>query len=155
MATEKTYRLELTRRQLYILSEQMNAVADPGHRDADELALLELIEQTHRRAWTAERSGKPHAQVASAKEPGAIYERYLIPATIDRPLFTAQVDSDELRIEVGNRTDLAFTLTCNLRRNGSPAFLELPRRYQTVRGAKLAAAKLMGERLEWKPAQGE
>lgn len=58
MATEKTYRMELTRRQLSILKEQMNAVADPGHRDADELELLVLIEQTHKRAYRQERLRK-------------------------------------------------------------------------------------------------
>lgn len=48
--TEQRYPLSLTLRQLYILSEQMSAVADPGHRAADELALLELIERTYKRA---------------------------------------------------------------------------------------------------------
>lgn len=55
MTTEKTYRLELTRKQLAILKGQMHAVADVGHRDADELALLELIEQTCTRAYKSER----------------------------------------------------------------------------------------------------
>jgi hypothetical protein len=50
--------MELTRRQLSILKEQMNAVADPGHRDADELELLVLIEQTHKRAYRQERLRK-------------------------------------------------------------------------------------------------
>ncbi|MFJ3487086.1 hypothetical protein ACIPL1_27260 [Pseudomonas sp. NPDC090202] len=74
---------------------------------------------------------------------------------MERTLFTAQVGSDELRIEVGNRFDLPFTLDCNLQRNGSPVYLELPRRYQTVRAAKAAAARLLGAGLEWKAAQGE
>lgn len=48
--TEKLFTLRLTRRQLYILFEQMSAVADPGHRDKDELALLDLITETHHKA---------------------------------------------------------------------------------------------------------
>ena len=70
-------------------------------------------------------------------------------------LFTAQVDRNQLRIEVANRADLAFTLDCNRTYTGSPAFLELPRRYQTARGAKLAAARLIGEPLEWSAAASE
>lgn len=57
MATKK-YRLDLTRQQLNILKEQMNAVADPGHRDTDELELLELIEKTHSRAFNDGRCSK-------------------------------------------------------------------------------------------------
>lgn len=57
MATKK-YRLELTRKQLYILKEQMSAVADPDQRDADEQALLDLIEKTHTRAFNDERQSK-------------------------------------------------------------------------------------------------
>lgn len=71
---------------------------------------------------------------------------------MSKVLFTAQVDRNELRIEVANKVDLAFTLDCNRLRNGSPAYLELPRRYQTARGAKLAAARLIGEPLEWRAA---
>jgi hypothetical protein len=70
-------------------------------------------------------------------------------------LFTAEVGRDQLRIDVANRFDLPFTLDCNLQRNGSPAYLELPRRYQTVRAAKAAAARLLGAGLEWKPAASE
>ncbi|MCP1652717.1 hypothetical protein [Pseudomonas nitroreducens] len=47
---EPRYQLRLTLQQLYTLKEQMTAAADPGHRDAGEQALLELIEATHRRA---------------------------------------------------------------------------------------------------------
>lgn len=57
MATKK-YRLELTRKQLYILKEQMSAVADPDQRDADEQALLDLIEKTHSRAFNDDRQSK-------------------------------------------------------------------------------------------------
>jgi hypothetical protein len=64
-----------------------------------------------------------------------------------------------MRIEVANRADLAFTLTCDRARNGSMIWLELPRRYQTARGAKLAAARIVGEPLQWsapgEAAQGE
>ena len=82
MPTEKTYRMELTRRQLSILKEQMTAVADPGHRDADELALLELIEQTHTRAYNAERLRTARALVHAAEVPAlkaapGFYERFI------------------------------------------------------------------------------
>lgn len=50
MRKETKYQLLLTRRQLYILSEQMHAVADVGHRDEDELELLALIDGLTKRA---------------------------------------------------------------------------------------------------------
>lgn len=65
-------------------------------------------------------------------------------------LFVAKIGSDELRIEVANRFDTPFTLDCNLDRRGSPVYLELPRRYESVRAAKSAAARLLGGGLEWK-----
>jgi hypothetical protein len=64
-------------------------------------------------------------------------------------LFVAKVGRSELRIEAENRFMKPFTLECNLERNGSRAFLELPRSYQTVRGAKSAANRLFGGGLEW------
>ena len=67
-------------------------------------------------------------------------------------LFVSGAGSDELRITVSNRFDKPFTLECNRDRRGSPIFMELPRLYQTVRGAKAAAAKLLGGGLEWKLA---
>lgn len=82
MTPEKTYRMELTRRQLNILKEQMTAVADVGHREADELALLELIEQTHKRAFNHGRLRQARAQVHAAESTvmkGApeFYERFI------------------------------------------------------------------------------
>lgn len=65
-------------------------------------------------------------------------------------LFVAKISNDELHIEVANRFDRPFTLGCNLDHRGSKAYLELPRRYQTVRGAKSAAARLLGGGLDWK-----
>lgn len=53
-APEPRYLLRLTLPQLYTLKEQLSAAADPGHRDAAEQALLELIEATYRQA-SAER----------------------------------------------------------------------------------------------------
>jgi hypothetical protein len=70
-------------------------------------------------------------------------------------LFTAEVGRDQLRIDVANRFDRPFTLDCNLQRNGSPTYLELPRRYQTVRAAKAAAGRLLGAGLEWKSVASE
>lgn len=71
-------------------------------------------------------------------------------------MLTAEVKSQwgtaQLRIEVASTADLAFILDCNLDRKGNHTYMELPRRYQTVRGAKQAAARLIGERLEWKEA---
>lgn len=64
-------------------------------------------------------------------------------------LFVAKVGGNELRIEAANCFDRPFRLDCNLDYRGSPVYLELPRRYQTVRGAKSAAAKLLGSGLEW------
>ncbi|WP_223508768.1 MULTISPECIES: hypothetical protein [unclassified Pseudomonas] len=64
-------------------------------------------------------------------------------------IFVAAIGRDELYIRVANRFDKPFTLDCNLDRRGSPAYLELPRHYQTLRGAKSAAAKLFGGGLEW------
>lgn len=56
----------------------------------------------------------------------------------------------DLRIEVANRPDLAFTLACNDNRRGSPALSELPRRFQTLRGAQQSARLLIGEKIDWK-----
>lgn len=71
-------------------------------------------------------------------------------------MLTAEVKTrwgtDQLRIEVANTEDLAFILDSNLDHKGNHTYMELPRRYQTVRGAKQAAARLVGERLEWKEA---
>ncbi|WP_020191007.1 hypothetical protein [Pseudomonas putida] len=72
-------------------------------------------------------------------------------------MFVAAIGGDNLYIRVANRFDKPFTLDCNLDRRGSPAYLELPRHYQTLRGAKSAAAKLFGGGLEWRtpePATG-
>lgn len=66
-------------------------------------------------------------------------------------LFVAKIGSDELRIEAANRFEKPFTLECNLDRRGSRVYLELPRSYQTVRGAKSAAARMLGSGLDWKP----
>lgn len=57
--------------------------------------------------------------------------------------------ANELRIEVANRAVKPFTLECNYDRRGTRIFLELPRSYQTVQGAKLAAARIAGSGLEW------
>ncbi|WP_123724953.1 hypothetical protein [Pseudomonas protegens] len=65
-------------------------------------------------------------------------------------LFVTKIGSDELRIEAANRFEKPFTLECNLDRRGSRVYLELPRGYQTVRGAKSAAARMFGGGLEWK-----
>ncbi len=65
-------------------------------------------------------------------------------------LFIAAIGRDVLYIRVANRSDKPFTLDCNLDSRGSHAYLELPRHYQTLRGAKSAAAKLFGGGLEWK-----
>lgn len=67
-------------------------------------------------------------------------------------MLTAEVKTqwgrNQLCIEVANCADLPFTLDCNTDHKGNRAFMELPRRYQTLRGAK--AARLLGERPEWK-----
>lgn len=55
----------------------------------------------------------------------------------------------DLRIEMDNRPDLAFTLVCNDNRRGSPALSELPRRFQTLRGAQQSARLLIGEKIDW------
>lgn len=74
---------------------------------------------------------------------------------MSRTLFTTQVGRAQMRIEVANRADLAFTLTCDRERNGSMIWLELPRNYQTARGAKLAAARIVGEPLQWETVDSE
>jgi hypothetical protein len=66
-----------------------------------------------------------------------------------RTLFTATEGCNQLRIELHNRSHLPFTLTCSTRHNGSPAWLELPRRYASARGAKLAAASIIGSGIKW------
>lgn len=68
-------------------------------------------------------------------------------------MFVAAVGNDFLYIRVANRFDKPFTLDCNLDRRGSPVYLELPRHYQTIRGAKSAAARLFGGGLEWETPQ--
>lgn len=72
-----------------------------------------------------------------------------------RILFTVQLDRDELRIETDDQFGAGITLDCNLAYNGSPVFLELPRRYKTVAAAKSAAARLMGVPLAWVKAVGD
>ena len=71
---------------------------------------------------------------------------------MSQTLFTALFGLNELRIEVANKADLAFTLTCNRTRTGNMAWMELPRSYQTARGAKLAAARIVGEPVQWNAA---
>ncbi|QIB09012.1 hypothetical protein GZ982_30150 (plasmid) [Pseudomonas fluorescens] len=70
-------------------------------------------------------------------------------------LFTAKVGINEMRIEAVNSSHKGIVLTCNTGYKGDMAWLELPRRYDTVRGAKLAAARIVGEPLDWGAAQGE
>jgi hypothetical protein len=65
-------------------------------------------------------------------------------------LFVGKIGTNELRIEAANRFEKPFTLECNLDRRGSRVYLELPRSYQTVRGAKSAAARMLGSGLDWK-----
>ncbi|WP_395593104.1 hypothetical protein AB4P93_00365 (plasmid) [Pseudomonas sp. B26140] len=75
---------------------------------------------------------------------------------MSQTLFTAQLGRGQMRIEVANRRDLAFILTCDTDRKGSMYWLELPRRYQTARGAKLAAARIVGEPVKWQtPPEAE
>lgn len=73
-----------------------------------------------------------------------------LPITMLTAEVKTQWGSNQLCIDVANCADLAFTLDCNTDHKGNRAFMELPRRYQTVRGAKQAAARLMGEPLDWK-----
>lgn len=42
-----------------------------------------------------------------------------------------------------------FLLDCGFDNNGRKAFNELPRVYNTIRGAKLQAAVLTGETIKW------
>lgn len=58
MQKEKTYRLVLTSKQLYILAEQMHAVADVGHRDRDELELLDLIDKLYSKSYADSKKSK-------------------------------------------------------------------------------------------------
>lgn len=65
-------------------------------------------------------------------------------------LYTANHGSDQLRIELNEPgSGNPITLNCNVRYNGNPAWLELPRQYASVRGAKQAAARLVGGGLRW------
>ena len=73
-----------------------------------------------------------------------------LPVTMLTTEIKTRWGTDQLRIEVDNTADLAFVLECNLDHKGNRSYMELPRRYQTLRGAKQAAARLVGERLEWK-----
>lgn len=52
--------------------------------------------------------------------------------------FTLVAESDDMVL-----------LDCSRTRTGSPHYLELPRRYKTARGARLASALLAGEKLKW------
>jgi hypothetical protein len=71
----------------------------------------------------------------------------------DRTLFVAKVEAQglgaELRILVDNGLDLPFTLEGDSDYRGTAYFMELPRNYQTARGAKLAAARIYGAPLKW------
>lgn len=73
----------------------------------------------------------------------------------NRVLFTAAEGGQQLRIELNGRGDgLPYTLDCSRRLNGSPAWLELPRRYASERGAKLAASRLIGAGVQWEAVPG-
>ena len=71
-------------------------------------------------------------------------------------MLTAEVKTqwgrNQLCIEVANCADSAFILDCDTDHRGNRSFMELPRRYQTLRGAKQAAARLIGERPDWQEA---
>ena len=73
---------------------------------------------------------------------------------LPQTMLTAEVKTqwgrNQLCIEVANCADLAFFLDCDTDHKGNRFFMELPRRYQTLRGAKQAAARLLGERPDWK-----
>ncbi|WP_153785375.1 hypothetical protein [Pseudomonas sp. EMN2] len=69
-------------------------------------------------------------------------------------LFTAAGGCKQLRIELNGRVDgLPFTLDCSRLLNGSPAWLELPRRYASVLGAKQGAARLIGGGVQWQAVE--
>lgn len=46
-------------------------------------------------------------------------------------------------------SSVLFCLDCNFHSLGGRDFDELPRYYRTVRGARMAAAKVTGEKLDW------
>lgn len=79
--TEKRYQLSVTLGQLSILKTDMDAVAEPAHRNAAELELIELIDQTHKRAFKAEKLHKARAtvhatEVLVSKSPD-FYDRFI------------------------------------------------------------------------------
>lgn len=55
-----------------------------------------------------------------------------------------------LRIEANASGVGTALLDCNTERIGSRIFIELPRGFRTVRGARQAAALMTGERLAWR-----
>ena len=54
----------------------------------------------------------------------------------------------QMRIEV-SISKLPFVLECDTDRRGTRLYLQLPRSYRTLAGAKVAASKFAGESLLW------
>jgi len=59
----------------------------------------------------------------------------------------------QLYIERRLSIDDRYYLDCSSDYKGSKHYLELPRGYKTLRGAKQAAALLIGEKLQWECVQ--
>ncbi|MBI6727139.1 hypothetical protein YA0089_26355 [Pseudomonas viridiflava] len=55
----------------------------------------------------------------------------------------------EVRIEVSLSKVLPFVLECDTDYRGTRLHLALPRSYRTLAGAKIAAAKFVGDTLIW------
>lgn len=55
----------------------------------------------------------------------------------------------EIRIEVSISKTLPFVLECDTDHRGNRLYMELPRSYSTLAGAKIAAANFVGDRLIW------
>ncbi|VWC49533.1 hypothetical protein BLA13014_07603 [Burkholderia aenigmatica] len=62
---------------------------------------------------------------------------------------TTTEEGHPLWLETRQGRDTVF-LDCGTRRNGDRHYLELPRGFKTARGARQAAALMLGERLTWR-----
>lgn len=68
---------------------------------------------------------------------------------MSQTLFTAKAGLNEMHIVLDVRCAKRFELNCNFSRDGRRAWGELPRRYDTLKGARLGAARIAGQPLAW------
>lgn len=138
---EKTYPLNLTLSQLWTLSEQIQAASDHDQRSAEDTELIDLIIATHKAA-----------RASASRSPKAVSRSTLATPKVIVETKLARTNggaAQELWIEGGHGGVHPFALDCGWDGKGGKQFIELPRYFSSLRGAKHSAALLTGEKLIW------